>query len=207
MAVLVLLVGATGCSTWFPDFVQEQRFEKVPPISCIAVVPFYPSAWLSQENSGSGTSGFDAAALLSRFVTEALAKRDVKVVAPDDVQTAFEGQGLVTPRAAPEAAALLASKQFGADAILLGEVRRYREREGSSYGSLAPASVEFQLTLYSAPDGTKLWIGHFDQTQPALTSSLFVAMRYPGGGSRWLTVVQLAQWGAKLAADAVPLGR
>jgi len=203
----VLLALAAGCSTWFPDFVEEQRFEKGSPIACVAVVPFYPSAALSRQASESPGSAWEATALVTRFVTEELSRRSVKVIPPDDVQLAFEGQGLVTPRSAPEAAALLAAKQFGADAVLLGEVRRYREREGSSYGSLKPASVEFQVTLYSAPDGTKVWIGHFDQTQTSLTSNLFDTARYPGGGSRWLTVAELAQWGAQLVADKLPLGR
>lgn len=207
LLLLALLTGASGCSSWLPDLVEQQRFQAVSPITRVAVVPFYPTARLSREAAESQASAWEAAALVTRFVTEALAQRSLQVVPPDDVQLGFEGQGLVTPRQAPEAAALLAASQFGADAILLGEVRRYRERQGSSYGSLSPASVEFQVTLYSAPDATKLWVARFDQTQTSLTSNLFDTARYPGGGSRWLTVAELAQWGAQLVAEKLPLGR
>lgn len=196
-----------GCASWFPDLVQQRRFEVIPKIERLAVVPFYPEARLSQRASETGTTAADAAALVARFVTEALGERPVTVIPENDVQLAFAGQGQVTPRAEPKVAAMLAASEFGADAILLGKVWRYRERKGSAYGSTSPASVDFEVTLYSAPAGDVLWVARFDQTQTDLTSNLFDSARYPGGGSRFLTVAELAQWGARLIAEKLPLGR
>ena len=124
-----------------------------------------------------------------------------------DVRLAFEGHGQVIPRQSAEAVALLVASEFGADAVLLGEVARYREREGSSYGSFAPASVDFEVTLYSAPGATRLWTARFEQTQPPLSSNFFVASRYPSGGTRFLTAAELARWGASLLTAELPLGR
>jgi hypothetical protein len=195
-----------ACSALLPDLVEQRRFSVVAKIERLAVVPFYPGARLSQRASETGTTAADAAALVTRFVSEALELRDVDVIPENDMLIAFEGQGQITPRGDPKATALLASAEFGAHAILLGEVRRYRKREGSAYGSMSPASVDFEVTLYSAPAGDKLWSARFDQTQTSLTSDLFDTARYPGGGTRFLTVAELAQWGARLITEELPLG-
>jgi hypothetical protein len=204
-----LLLGATlalGCSAWFPDFVEQRRFERGGRIDRVAVVPFYPSARLSRVTGEAGVGAGDAAALVTRFVSEALIVR-VPIIPENDVKLAFEAQGQVVPRQAPELSALLATSDFGADAVLLGEVHRYREREGSAVGSTRPASVEFVVTLYAAPSATKLWEARFAHTQTSLTSNLFDTARLPGRGSRFLTVAELAQFGAQLVADELPLGR
>ena len=210
-----------GCATWFPDFVQQSRFGPIQKIERLAVVPFYPGARLSQlaqqaaedqQSAEKRTSAADAAALVTRFVTEAIDLRrdelisEVDLIPENDVQLAFEGQGQVTPRGDPKVAAMLVAEEFGANAVLLGEVRRYRNRQGSALGSMSPASVDFAVTLYSAPAGEKLWVARFDQTQTDLTSNLFDSARFPGGGSRFLTVAELAQWCARLIADKLPLG-
>ena len=127
------------------------------------------------------------------------------VIPESDVQLAFASEGQVTPRLDPTAAARLAADRFGATGVLLGVVDRYREREGSSFGSFASASAEFEVTLYGAPGGRKIWTGRFNQTQPSLTSNLFTAARYPGGGFRFLTVAELARWGAQLIAEKLPI--
>ena len=209
-ALLLLTTGALlvpGCSTWLPDFVEKQQFERVERIDRVAVVPFSAAARLEQSlDAEAGTTPADAAALVTRFVSEALAVY-VPVIPEGDVRTASAAQDRPSLRPSPEVAAMIASSEFGADAVLLGEVRRYRERVGSALGSEQPASVEFEVTLYAAPSGTKLWIGRFAQTQAALSSNLFVSARLPGGGSRFLTVAELARFGAERVAEEMPLGR
>ncbi len=50
----------------------------------------------------------------------------------------------------------------------------------------------------------RVWSSQFDETQRALSENLFNANRYPGGGMRWLTAAELAQWGADAAVDTLP---
>ena len=208
LALLVLPLGlVASCQIFLPDLLQHRRFQRVEPIRRIAVVPFYPHARLSRAAEESGISAWETTALVARFVSEALEVRDVEVIPETDVRLAFEGQGKVVPRQAPEVVAMLVHSEFGADAVLLGEVRRYREREGSDFGSMAPASIDFQVTLYSTPDATRLWTATFDQTQGPLSSDFFSASRYPAGGTRFLTVAELARFGARLVAEELPLGR
>lgn len=204
LAVGVVL--CAGCETIVPDLVQQRRFQRVERIDRLAIVAFYPSDRLNRDREGREVTAADAAALVTRFVTEALQKR-VPVIPENDVRQSFVAQGQVIPLQAPELTALVVAREFGADAVLLGQVHRYREREGSAVGSMRPASVEFEVTLHAVPSGEKLWVGRFNQTQASLTANLFDTARLPGHGSRFLTVAELAQFGAQEVAAAMPLGR
>ena len=69
----------------------------------------------------------------------------------------------------------VAAEDFGATSVLLGEVIRYREREGGEFGALRPASVWFEVQLYTAPGGERLFTARFEQTQPALSENALLA--------------------------------
>ncbi|HEY8156446.1 MAG TPA: hypothetical protein VII72_20110 [Myxococcota bacterium] len=169
----------------------------------VAVVPFYPlAASTTPGSSGPGTSWADAA-LVSNFVAEALAAQGVPAVAPNDVELAFTAQGAPVPRLDPEATAVRCARDFGATAVVLGRLLRYREREGSAAGSTRPASVAFEVTVYEAPTARRLWTGRFDETQQAITEAILRARQYPGGGTRWLSAAEFARWGATEVAKAI----
>ena len=63
---------------------------------------------------------------------------------------------------------------FSADAVLIGYVYRWREREGTDYGAERPASVAFDLYLIRPRDGAILWKGRFDKTQRALSETSLI---------------------------------
>ena len=185
--------------------VTEQPFH-VPTSSLgrIAVVPFYPTPELGRGlPEGSPQGAADSADLVATFVTDALRGQGFAVVPPSDVLGAFVSQGRPIPRLDPREAGALAAREFGASAVLLGKVYRYREREGQALGAQRPASVGYELTLFEAPGGRRLWTSRFDETQQPLTADIFNAQRYPGGGRRWLTAAELARWGAEGAAKAL----
>ena len=185
--------------------VAEQPFH-VPTSSLgrIAVVPFYPTPGLGQGLPEGGPIGAaDAADLVATFVTDALRGQGFAVVPPSDMLGAFVAQGRPIPRLDPREAGAVAAREFGASAVLLGKVYRYREREGQALGASRPASVGYELTLFEAPGGRRLWTSRFDETQQPLTANIFNAQRYPGGGRRWLTAAELARWGADGAAKAL----
>ena len=169
----------------------------------VAVVPFYPlAASTAPGSSGAGTSWADAA-LVANFVSEALAAQGVPVVAPNDVELAFTAQGTPVPRLDPETTAVRCARDFGATAVVLGRLLRYREREGSAAGSTRPASVAFEVNVYEAPSARRLWTGRFDETQQAITEAILRARQYPGGGTRWLSAAEFARWGAGEVAKAI----
>ena len=208
IAALGLAVAALACAEAGigpRPVVAEQPFH-VPTSSLgrIAVVPFYPTPELGQGlPEGSPIGAADAADLVAAFVTDALRGQGFAVVPPSDVLGAFVAQGRPIPRLDPREAGAVAAREFGASAVLLGKVYRYREREGQALGASRPASVGYELTLFEAPGGRRLWTSRFDETQQPLTANIFNAQRYPGGGRRWLTGAELARWGADGTAKAL----
>jgi hypothetical protein len=170
----------------------------------VAVMPFHPEA-PSARSVGSGTGGVsrESAALVASYVSDALAAQGVTVIAPSDLEMAFTGQGLQVPHRDPRTAAERAASDFGATAVVLGKVTRWREREGSAAGAARPASVAFEVSLHEAPAGRRLWTGRFDETQRSMTENILRARQYPGGGTRWLTTEEFARWGAREVAQAM----
>ncbi len=200
------LVGAllAGCPKPGP-IVRESRYAPTSEwLARVAVMPFYPNRRI---RSSEGVAGWEAAALVGRFVSEALAAGGVPVVPPSDLELAFASMGQVAPRLDGRAAADVAARKFGATAVMTGEVTRYLDRTGQALGSSRPASVGFELTLYAAPDGARLWRGRFEETQQAVTDNPLRARQYPGRGTRWLTAAELARWGARSAVESLLAAR
>jgi hypothetical protein len=205
LAALALLLAPLACALTYP-IVQTQVMQVSPGLLAkVAVAPFTPAPGL-RPRSDPPVSAALAAELVTRFVAEALAAHGIAVVAPNDLVLAFESQGMVLPRNDAAALAAVAASQFGATGLIVGSVTRYQEREGGARGALRPAGVGFSFTLHAAPGGATAYRARFDHTQTALSQDLFGSLRYPGGGSRWLTVAELARWGADNAVEEMPGG-
>lgn len=204
---MLALVGlaVTACPKANPPVVSQQTFSTAPGSTrIVAVMPFYPRPELQRYADVDGDS---VANMVSTYVAEALKAEGIKVVAPSDLALAFTNEGHATPRRDPRAAAEGANRNFGATSVVLGEVSRWRDRDGANLGSGTAASVAYQFSLYEAPGGRRLWTSRFDHTQRTLTADPLTARKYPGGGTRWLTAAELARWGAKAAAQAMVEGQ
>jgi TolB-like protein len=87
-----------------------------------------------------------------------------------------------------------------ADAVLVGRVRRFRERVGDEWGVKSPASVAFVLDLVDVRRGDVIWSASFDETQKSLSENIFaIGDIISERGVRWLTAEQLAHEGVKKA--------
>ena len=195
-----------GCQQANPSVVSGQTFSApAGSTRVVAVMPFYPRPELRQRDPD-----LDADALaknVSIFVANALAAQGVRVVPPTDLQISFMNEGRPVPRRDVKAAAVVAARDFGATSVVMGEVLRWRDREGANLGSSRPASVAYTLRLHEAPGGRRLWTSRFDHTQRTLTGDPLIARKYPGGGTRWLTASELARWGASAAAEDMVQGQ
>jgi hypothetical protein len=202
LAALGLCVAALGgCVQTVKSERSAELAEREAPITKIAVLPFHVGASLAEREVAPGdTSATVAATLLSHHLTEALSTR-IAVVAPQDVQLAIDAAG-VEPT--PRTLGAMLKEQFGADAMLFGELARWREREGGPAGATHGATVGFTVVLFDER-GQRLWSAQVDETQHALSENVLSASRYPGGGSRWLTAEELARWAAGETAASVPL--
>jgi hypothetical protein len=220
LATGLLAATLAGCAV---ETVRQRSYprleEGVPSISRVAVAPFEPAAELAQAarraeieasvSVGSapretGVSPAEATALVARYLSEALAQRGLDVTTHEDVGRVLAESGASGPLA-PREVARLANERFGAQGIVIGSVGRYKERTGGAQEAGA-ASIWFEVALYTAPEGEKLWSGVFNETQRPLSSNVLSASRYPGGGSRWLSAEELARWGAEQTAANMPLG-
>jgi hypothetical protein len=198
LAVAALaLLASTACTETVASQARPALADLAAPLQRIAVLPFAVAA--TMQGAESETSPRVAAQLVSRYFAEALAARGVQVIAPEDVASTLAGAD-----PSQRAAAVLREKR-GAEAIVLGELGRWEERQGEAYGAMRAAAVGFHVVLQGA-DGRTLWTGDFDERQQPLGSNVLRAGQYPGGGSRWLTAEELARWGAGETARALPLG-
>jgi hypothetical protein len=196
LAALALL-GASACTPTVATETRPALAELGSPLRRVAVMPFAVSSALRGRESVTPPSV--AAQLVSKYVAEALAARGVEVVAPEDVAAT-----LANADPSRRVGQILREKR-GADAVVLGELTRWEEREGEALGTLNAAAVGFNVTLQGA-DGRTLWSAEFDERQQPLSDNVLRAGKYPGGGSRWLTAAELAHWGAKEIVSALPLG-
>lgn len=221
LAGLLACAALAGCAV---ETVRQRAYprleEGIEPISRVAVAPFTPSGELAQRarraeleasvSVGSApiaeerVSPAEATALVARYLSEALAQQGVDVTTQEDVSRVLAEAGASGPLA-PREVARLAHERFGAQAVVIGTVGRYKERTGGAQESGA-ASVWFEVALYTAPAGEKLWAGVFNETQRPLSSNVLSASRFPGGGMRWLSAEELARWGAEQTAARMPLG-
>jgi hypothetical protein len=204
---LAVCVALTACPRPAPVVQQRTYAVSQGSLRKVAVMPFYPRPELNASTDGGSLSSAEVAELVSSFVAEALAAKGISVVAPSDLVTAFTGAGTATPRLDARAAASTATRKFGASAVLLGQVYRWRDRSGGRRGTSHAASVGYEMTLHEAPSGRRLWSSRFDETQRPITENVFNAPRYPGGGTRWLTAAELARWGADAAATGIVSGQ
>ncbi|MBW1782124.1 MAG: hypothetical protein JRL30_15460 [Deltaproteobacteria bacterium] len=98
-------------------------------------------------------------------------------------------------------------KTFGADAVLTGQVYRWKERVGTDFGIESPASVAFDLSLVRPTDGAILWRGNYDKTQKSLFENLFDWNTYVKSKGLWLTAKKLATFGLEKLIAEMPGAR
>jgi hypothetical protein len=211
----------TGCAEPVQTRVYPRLSEGVDPIHKVAVARFQAAgalerAVLVEEDEGevglpplpsqASASAGEATLLVSRYMAEALATQGLEVVTSDDLERALQGERSPSGRLVPRQVARVAHAEFGVDAIVLGRVSRFRERQAGVAASDDAASVWFDVVLYSAPGAERLWSGTFNHTQQPFTSNVLSTSRVPGGGTRWLRADELARWGAEETARAMPLG-
>ncbi len=196
VAVALLL---SSCA--LPEPVVEQQHSPPPRdlLKRIAMLPFSEGPDLVESLAQDWGS---PATTIQQLVAADLAARGSNVVDAEVFARVLEVRG---DDAANDlsGSARVAAEEFEATALLLGHVSRFRDRAGRSGSASQAASVAFQLTLRSTPSGRVLWRGDFNQTQRPLSEGPARASRLPGGGMRWLTAAELADWGVKETVAAM----
>ncbi len=172
-------------------------------LKSIAVIPFSTKPGLSIYDPVAivtPNERFLTLALYEALITEVTTVKILPIRASDNefVEIKTEKPGSYYRNTAIEV-----GKSLGADAVLVGVISEYRERDGGDYGAYAPASVAFSVQLYSTEDSKLLWESYFSETQRALTDNVFEIKKFFKRGAKWITVDELAKEGARTAAMRV----
>ncbi|HVN85757.1 MAG TPA: hypothetical protein VMW17_13020 [Candidatus Binatia bacterium] len=192
------LVGATSILASTGCRLLPQRDEKpLPPIHLIAVLPLDRGErpHLAGADADRQPLPLDAEKVVTAQVYSVLAEtprwRFVPDLTVEQALRSIAGSDSNEERARALAAAVQA------DGVLYGSVLRFREREGSEYGSRQPASVAFRLGVYSVAAGRTIWSNDFVQTQEPLSSNLLNWWQFWKEGPRWFTAAELARLGVE----------
>ncbi|MDR4493733.1 MAG: hypothetical protein AB7P17_09060 [Nitrospirales bacterium] len=139
---------------------------------------------------------------LTNMVMSALAGRpSLRVVGPPETAVTIKTEGSqISPSFSSMAKDV--GTRFSVDAVLLGLVRTYRERDGSKLGA-TPAAVGFELYLVRSDDGVVLWKGEYYEEQKPMTEDI-VGFWEKGG---FVTVDELASFGVNKVMNAFPVGK
>jgi hypothetical protein len=87
--------------------------------------------------------------------------------------------------------------EMKADYVLWGNVFRFQERQGTSYGVRQPASVAFDLHLMRVKDGKLIWRAQWARTQKSLSENLLEINSFVKDKMRWVTAEELSIQGLK----------
>jgi hypothetical protein len=105
-------------------------------------------------------------------------------------------------KAALDDAAYQKQRERLVDAIVVGVIGRYRNRQGHALTVVEPASVAYNIYLLSTLDGATLWQATFDETQVPLFENIMLIDRFVEGKGVWQTHDTLARIGiSRVLAD------
>ncbi len=91
-----------------------------------------------------------------------------------------------------------------ADAIMVGKVYRFIERDGTQYSAKSAASVAFDIVLIRVIDGSRVWNGHFTETQRSLFEDLFQFKKFFKRKGKWITAEEMALTGLSELLETFP---
>jgi hypothetical protein len=97
-----------------------------------------------------------------------------------------------------------AGKRAEADAIVVGHIFHFKERQGNRASVESPASVAFDLHLIDVANGRMLWASGFDETQKPLTDNLLEISTFLKRGGGWATAEELSQSGLESIMQRFP---
>jgi hypothetical protein len=190
----VLLIFSAGCSIITPGDTEEE----LVPISSIGVLPVLTISHL--QSGKENTAGIEAGAesINSLLADYFQSYQNIRLISQSELE------GLPSLKSGKLLyVASEAGKELHYDAVLITSVERYRERDGSEYAVMEPASVAFSLKLLAVESGQIIWSADFDQTQQPLFENILKS-RSTGSGFRWLTAEELASAGLTKKLNSCP---
>jgi hypothetical protein len=201
--LFVLLLGFAACATLDHEVETQTYAPTAAARARVAVIPLYAHRAYEGSSRLGGISPELATERVTQQIVEALLVEGVEIVPVDQVVSAFDGIKRSTAVIDSQIYAEGAGNSLGATSVLVGEVLRYRDARGATAPGRHPASVAFQVTLYEAPDGFKLWSARYDYTQPPPQEASGSSVHDAQMQKHWLTAHEIAQRGANAVARSL----
>ena len=199
---VVLLLALAACAT--DQRIDTQTYAPIgPALARVAVIPFYAHRLYEGSSRLGGVPPELATERVTQQVTEAMLAEGIEIVPVDEIVNIFENVPRATAVIDSQIYAEGAGSTLGATGVLVGEVLRYRDARGATTPGRHPASVAFQVTLYEAPDGFKLWSARYDYTQPPPQEKSGSDIHDAVLLKRWLTALEIARRGADAIAQSL----
>jgi len=202
-ALLVIL--GSSCQSRKEPVPQEKP--PLPKIEKMVVVGFLPamSQWdepsmVRSPVSGAVFSGEPVAEQAVNKLTSSLFERIGKekrfeLISPGQARGVYSSLKLSDVLGSEIEVIQKIGQAFSAEAVLIGYVYRFRERDGTDFAVNRAASVAFDLYLIRPGDGVILWKGRFDKTQQHLSQNILDLDTFLKGQGRWMTAERLAEIG------------
>ena len=230
----VALAGVLGCASWAQSVAEEPGGNGERVAFRIAIAPVTLAPELERQVAAEQAATYSEASIhVGHYLAEALLERGYEVVPARD-SAGILAELARSPDLHHDASALtrFASERLAVDALLVIEVTRWAPRDArpvapspspepdatpssrfpllpdprEGWGSPpSPAAVGFRATLHGGSDGLLLWSGEFAERQASFFENPWRSLRYPGRGTRWLSVTDLARWGARRLAAQIPI--
>lgn len=127
----------------------------------------------------------------------------LKTLSPNEVAQALTQKGIKPSTMKAQQLAQELGEALSLDAVVVGQIRVFRERDGQKWGAI-PAAVGFDVQVLHAKNGTVVWMGDYFEEQKSFTED-FKGMFERGG--KYLTAEELARSGVKKVMDRLPLGK
>ncbi len=215
---------AVAAAMWLSAACQSKvaTMPRVPepdtqPIKRVAVMPFQDMRSLYGEGVsfrcplcsksfiiGDVKSGADV--FLTDLLNNMLLQREnLTVVSPEQAQGVWSTITFNSPEDWSDLDRIIETgRVLKADAVLVGRVYRFKERDGTRYAARSPASVSMDMILIGTRKGRLLWEREFTETQKALFDNLYQIGSFLQRGARWLTAEELATYGMKEVLEDFP---
>jgi hypothetical protein len=209
--LLIFLLAASGYAQVLgPEPAQQQgqvKEERIIALQKVAVLPFLSAR---PESPGQrmmkglyGNYFFRTGDLPARAASEVTtifqrrlnARGRCELIPLDQAQAATEGLDPKAFQKDPISMAAQIGQELGVEAVVIGAVYHYEQRQGSALGVQSPASAAFDAHLIRVADKKVLWSGRFDETQHSLMENLLTAGSFVKGGAQWVTVEKWAELG------------
>jgi hypothetical protein len=111
-----------------------------------------------------------------------------ELISSDQSRAAVDGMDVAVFRKDPLGMAAQIGRELGVDAVVIGAVYHYEQRQGSAVGVQRPASAAFDCHLIRVADQKVLWSGRFDETQKSFSENMLKVGSFVKGGAQWVTV-------------------